>query len=78
MLTLPYSWSRSSKDHDLYIHLSTLAIDASRQSYLKSVDWFQRRFLKGFYPYMGMATILEKKIFEGLLPYIGMAAILVM
>ena len=42
--------SRSSQGHDLYIHCSAWAIDASCQVWLKSVQWFRRRrFLKGFY-----------------------------
>ena len=49
MLTLPYTWSRSSQGHDLYIQCSTIAMDASRQVSLKSIYWFQRRYLKGFY-----------------------------
>ena len=50
MLTLPQTWTRSSQGHDLYIHRSTLAIDASCKVSLTSVYWFQRRrFLKAFY-----------------------------
>ena len=40
------------------IHCSTLVIDASCQVSLKSVNQFRRRFLKGFYHYMGLAAIL--------------------
>ena len=50
MLTLPYTRSRSSQSHDLYIHCSARAINASCQVSLKSVHRFwRRRFLKGFY-----------------------------
>ena len=49
MLTLSSNRSRSPQGHDLCTHCSTLAIDASCQVSLKSVHWFRRRFLKGFY-----------------------------
>ena len=41
------SWS--SQAHVLYIHCSTLVINASCQVSLKLVHRFWRRFLKGFY-----------------------------
>ena len=50
MLTLSSNRSRSPQGHDLYTPCSTLAIHASCQVWLKSVQWFRRRrFLKGFY-----------------------------
>ena len=49
MLTLSSNRSRSPQGHDLYIHCSTLDIDASCQVSLKSVHRFRRRFFKGFY-----------------------------
>ena len=50
MLTLKQNRSRSSQGHDLYIHCSACAINASCQVSLKSVHRFwRRRFLKGFY-----------------------------
>ena len=49
MLTLSSNRSRSPQVHDLYIHCSTLAINASCQVSLKSIHRFWRRFLKGFY-----------------------------
>ena len=50
MLTLSSNSSRSPQGHDLYIHCSNLAIDASCQVSLKSVHRFRRRrYLKGFY-----------------------------
>ena len=49
-LTLSSNRSRPSQGHDLYIHCSTLAIDASCQVSLKSVHRFRRkRFLKDVY-----------------------------
>ena len=59
MLTLSSNRSRSPQGHDLYIHCSTLAINASCQVSLKyNPPVPEKKIFKGFLPYMGMTAIL--------------------